>query len=91
MAPAAGAAWQKEVFTLNGTDITNGYVDLANVAITNSIDFVVKGGGIQIEGAGEDYTVSYTGGAGGNTRITWVNSLAAVLIAGDVVVVKYQN
>lgn len=85
---------QKELFTLSGTDITNQYVDLAHVAKTNSIDFLVKGGGIQIEGAGQDYTVNYTGGAGGNTRITFVNGLAtggvSALIAGDVVVAKYQ-
>jgi hypothetical protein len=84
----------KELFVLNGTDITNQYVDLAQVALTNSIDFYVRGGGIMVEGASYDYSVSYTGGAGGNTRITFLNNLAtggpSALIAGDVVVVKYQ-
>jgi hypothetical protein len=84
----------KELFVLVSGDITNQYIDLAHVAKTNSIDFVVKGGGIQIEGASYDYSVSYTGGAGGNTRITFLNDLAtggpSALVATDVVVVKYQ-
>lgn len=78
---------KKELFTLSAGDITNGYIDLLNVAKTDSIDFLVKGGGVQIEGVGQDYTVSYTGGVGGKTRITWA---AIGLIAGDVIVVKYQ-
>jgi len=92
--PAAAPINNKELITLSGTNITNQYIDLAHVAKTNSIDFVVKGGGIMIEGASYDYSVSYTGGAGGNTRITFLNDLAsgglAALIAGDVVVAKYQ-
>lgn len=83
----------KELFTLSGTNITNQYIDLTQVAQTNSIDFLVKGGGVQIEGTSYDYTVSYTGGGGGNTRITFKNDLAtggvSALIAGDIVVVKY--
>ena len=55
---------------------------------------MVKGGGIQIEGASFDYSVNYTGGAGGNTRITFLNDLAtggaSALIAGDVVVAQYE-
>lgn len=97
---SGGGAWRtpatnnKELFTLSGTDITNQYVDLAHVAKTNSIDFLVKGGGVQIEGASYDYSVSYTGGAGGNTRITFLNDLAtgglSALVAGDIVVAKYE-
>jgi orotate phosphoribosyltransferase len=84
----------KQLFTLSSGDITNQYIDLAHVAKTNSIDFLVKGAGTQIEGASYDYSVSYTGGAGGNTRITFLNGLAtggiSALVAGDVVVAKYQ-
>lgn len=91
---ASVATNNKELVTLSGTDITNQYIDLAHVAKTNSIDFVVKGGGIMIEGVSYDYSVDYTGGAGGNTRITFLNDLAtggaSALIAGDVVVAKYQ-
>jgi len=84
--------WEKETFTLAGGDITNQYVDLANVAETDSIDLFVRGGGIMEEG--QSFTVSYTGGAGGNTRISFAGILAtggaSELIAGDVLVVKYQ-
>jgi hypothetical protein len=84
----------KELFVLSGTNITNQYIDLAHVAKTNSINFVVQGEGTQIEGALYDYSVSYTGGAGGNTRITFLNGLAiggtSALIAGDVVAAQYQ-
>ena len=92
--PASGSTNNKELKTLSSGDITNQYVDLAHVAMTNSISFLVKGGGTQIEGASYDYTVSYTGGAGGNTRITFVNGLAtggaSALVAGDVVVAQYE-
>ena len=84
--------WEKQTFTLAGGDITNQYVDLANVAETDSIDLFVRGGGIMEEG--QSYTVSYTGGAGGNTRITFAGILAtagaSALVAGDVLVIKYQ-
>lgn len=91
---AAGEFSKKELFTLSGTDITNQYIDLTQVAKTDSIMFMVKGGGLQIEGASHDYSVSYTGGGGGKTRITFLNDLAtggnSALIATDVVVVKYE-
>lgn len=84
----------KETFVLSGTNITNQYLDLAQVAKTGSILFLVKGGGLQMEGASYDYSVSYTGGAGGNTRITFLNDLAtggpAALVATDVVQVAYS-
>lgn len=83
----------KETIVLSGTDITNQYIDLSNVAQTDSILFMVQGAGSLLEGASYDYSVNYTGGAGGNTRITFLNDLAtggaAALIAGDVVQVNY--
>lgn len=92
--PASGATNNKATTTLNGTDITNQYIDLSHVAVTNSIIFMVQGSGYLIEGASYDYSVNYTGGAGGNTRITFLNDLAtggnAALVAGDVVQVQYQ-
>ena len=94
VSPAAAAINNKQLFVLSSTDITNQYIDLAQVAKNNSISFVVKGGGIMIEGASYDYSVSYTGGAGGNTRITFLNELAtgglSALVAADVVVIQYQ-
>lgn len=83
----------KQTFTLNGTDITNQYLDLSQVAVTDSIHFLVKGAPSLLEGASHDYSVSYTGGSGGVTRITFLNDLAtggnAALIAGDIVQVAY--
>jgi len=88
--PAAGpGTLNKETFTLAAGDITNGYIDLANVALANSIQLLVKNAGVMLEGASHDYTVNLTGGAGGNTRITWVNDLATNLEAGDVLQVAY--
>lgn len=84
----------KETFVLGGTDITNQFLDLAHVARTGSLDFQVQGLPPQLEGASYDYSVSYTGGAGGNTRITFLNGLAtggvSALVATDVVQVDYQ-
>lgn len=79
----------KETFTLVSGDITNGYIDLAQVAINNTILLLVKGSGSMLEGASDDYTVSYTGGVGGKTRITWVNDLATALAVGDKLQVNY--
>lgn len=80
----------KENLTLNGTDITNQYKDLANVALTDTI-LVSVSGIIQYEGS--DYTVNYTGGVGGKTRITFAGDLAtggaAELVSGDVLRVQY--
>jgi hypothetical protein len=83
----------KETFVLSNTNITNQYIDLAHVAKTNSIIFMVDGSGSLLEGASYAYSVNYTGGAGGNTRITFLNNIAtgggAALVAGDVVQVNY--
>jgi len=93
---AAGATTtpNKETFVLSSTDITHQYLDLAHVARTNSIIFMVQGSGYLLEGTSYDYSVSYTGGVGSNTRITFLNDLAtggnAALVAGDVVQVNYS-
>jgi hypothetical protein len=91
----AGGTWAKERIALSATDITNQYIDLAHVAKTDSIMFMVKGGnGMLIEGAGDDYSVNYTGGAGGNTRITFLNDIAtggpSALTSSNIVVVQYE-
>lgn len=84
--------WQKQTFTLNGTDITNQYVDLSAVARNNSVLFLVSAT-VQAETA--DYTVNYTGGAGGFTRITFAGDLAtggnAALVSGDVIRINYVS
>lgn len=82
---------KKENFTLGASDITNQYIDLTQVAIADSIDFVVDG---VIQAEGSDYTVNLTGGAGGKTRITFAGDLAtggaAALVSGDIVRIKYM-
>jgi len=92
-APSGGGTHEKETFTLSAGDITNQYIDLANVAKVDSIHFIVKGGAPTLEGASHDYSVNYTGGAGGNSRITFLNDLAtggaAELVAGDIIQVVY--
>lgn len=84
--------WAKASFTLNGTDITNQYKDFSHVAVTDSVDLIISGV-VQIEGV--DYTLDYTGGSGGNTRLTFAGDLAtggaAELISGDILRVKYQR
>jgi hypothetical protein len=83
---------KKEVFTLGAGDITNQYIDLTQVAETDSIMLVVKGFVPQLET--DDYTVSYTGGAGGKTRISFAGDLAtggnAALVAGDKLAIQYR-
>lgn len=84
---------KKETFTLTATDITNQYIDLANVAGQDSIDFYVSGGGLQNET--DDYTVNYTGGTASKTRITLAGGLAtggvSALISGDKITIKYKT
>lgn len=88
----AGLLAAKETFTLGAGDITNQYVDLAKIAHESSI-MVTVSGIVQTEGT--DYTLNYTGGAGGNTRITFDGELAtggaAELVATDVLRVSYQH
>lgn len=83
--------WEKQNFTLAGGDITNQYVDLTQVAHTDSVMFVVDG---LTMAEGSDYTISYTGGAGGKTRLSFAGDLAtggaSALVAGDIVRVQYQ-
>ena len=73
--------WVKEVFTLTSTDVSNGYVILANVPLDFSIDVVVSGS-LKSQGATADYTLT-----GGGDRLeptgswTWTD--------GDVIEVKY--
>jgi len=90
---AGAPTFAKQTFTLAAGDITNQYIDLAVEAAVNSIQFLVKGAGVVLEGASHEYTVSYTGGSGGVTRITFANDLAtagaAALVAGDVIQIQY--
>lgn len=78
----------KEAITLNGTDITNQYVDLDFSIDNDSLDVVVSG---IVQRLTSDYTLSVVSGV---TRVTFAGDLAtgggAALIAGDVMFFKYQ-
>lgn len=95
--PTTGAIMAKSPkkvpFTLTGTDISNGYVDISDVAAQSSVQFWVAGGGVQSET--DDYTVNYTGGTGGKTRITFAGGLAiggvSELVNGDKLVISYMS
>lgn len=85
----AGAKRFEEGFTLTGTDITNGYVDLSKVASRNSVIFIPRFGLKQKENV--DFTVSYTGGAGGKTRVTFAGDMATILEAGDIIDINFDS
>lgn len=82
---------RKEAFTLTAQNITDGFIDLVNVAGNTSIILVVQG---VTQRETDDYTVNYTGGASSKTRITFVGGLASggisALIATDKVDVHYD-
>lgn len=77
-----------ETFTLTSTDITNSYVDLAQVAQSNSVEVIPAGGSTQRSGT--DYTLNYTGGTGSKTRVTFAGDLSTLLVSGDVIQIFYR-
>lgn len=84
--------WQTETFVLDSGDISNGYLDLAAVALEESTTLSGKGYGNFIEGSTFDYTVNLTGGSGGKTRVSLLNDLISgggALVVGDVVQIHY--
>jgi hypothetical protein len=74
----------KEIFTLAAGDITNGYVDLTQEALDDSVRVTPIGGMEQEITA--DYTLSVVSGV---TRVTFAGDLAAELQAGDKLQVAY--
>jgi hypothetical protein len=84
----------KEKYSVTSNLTTGAFFDLDFVAEVNSISAFVDRLAIH-EGASEDFTVSYTGGVGGVTRITFVNELVtpgqSQLSNGDSVYFKYQK
>lgn len=79
---------KKESLTLNGTDITNQYKDLAILTLASSVTLFVNG---VAQSETDDYTLSTVGGV---TRLTFAGDLAtggnAALISGDVLKVQYR-
>jgi hypothetical protein len=84
---------RKSIFTLASGDITNQYIDLPYVASQDSVDFSVAGSAQQIETV--DFSVNFSGGTSGNTRVSFINGLAtggvSALVAGDIVQVTYTS
>lgn len=82
-------AFNKYNRTLDGTDITNQYIDLPHEVETDSLDVVVDG--LWME-EGDDYTLSVVASV---TRITFAGDLATggatPLIAGDRIQTRYAH
>lgn len=72
-------------FTLSAGDITNGYVDLAHEAESESVAVTPLGGPKQQ--LSTDYTISTVSNV---SRITFAGNLASLAAAGDVLLVEYQ-
>jgi hypothetical protein len=79
----------EESFTLNATDISNGYVDLTKVASRDSVLLFPRFGIKQKEVV--DFTVSYLGGAGGKTRVTFAGDLGSIIADGDVLDINFES
>lgn len=73
-----------EVKTLTGTDISNGYIDLAVLAYAASV-LVISQGIPQTPVT--DFTVSTVGGV---SRVTFAGDLSAQAISGDKLVIIYS-
>lgn len=78
---------QKDVFTLSAQDVTNGYVETANLAMDNTV-MMITGGVVHNEV--ESYTMSVSGAV---SRLTFAGDLAAAgvnpLASGDKVYCQY--
>lgn len=72
-----------EIFTLNATDISNGYVDLAFEA--SEVLSVTPVGGLKQE-EGVDYTLSVVSTV---TRVTFAGDLSSLLADGDKLMITY--
>lgn len=79
----------EEPFTLNPTDISNGYVDLSKVASRDS-EIIFPRFGIK-QSKVVDWTTSYTGGGSGKTRVTFTGDLASLLSSGDVLDIRFRS
>lgn len=78
-----------ESFTLSALNITNQYVDLANLAISDSVELFFQG---VKQKHGVDYTLSNVSNV---TRVTFAGDLATAgfisLIAGDYIEISYRS
>lgn len=79
----------EESFTLNATDISNGYVDLSKVASRES-EIIFPRFGIK-QSKTVDWTTSYTGGASSKTRLTFAGDLASIIEVGDILDIRFRS
>jgi hypothetical protein len=96
LAKQAAFSRSKESFTLASGDITNGYIILSQLALSNSMTAGVQGLGLIQEspdGTAGDYKLATDVGTG-HSKLTWLNDLATggttPLAAGDIIYVKYE-
>jgi hypothetical protein len=75
----------KQINTLTLIDISNGYIDLSKLAITDSTS--VHTGGVELMETDEYITSTVSG----ITRITFAPAILALLSAGDKVYTKYWS
>ena len=81
---AVGSAQGRDFYTLNAGDISNGYINLPQEALTNSLQVHVVGGLLQKPIT--DFTESLDGAV---TRVTFAGDMLN-LIAGDEVIFYYE-
>ena len=84
--PSTIVQFKDEQFTLDGSDIANGYVDLSNEAETGSVLVYPVGGPPQQYSA--DYSVATVSNV---SRVTFAGNLDSLLAATDILVVKYAH
>lgn len=85
IAAATGSQQGREVITLNGTDISNGYIELAQPALANSLMVNAVGGLAQEPGVDFTESIVVT-----NTRVTFAGDLASTLASGDKLLLQYE-
>lgn len=82
-----GADAEEELFTMSAQNVTDGYLDLAHVAMAGSVMVFPVNGPKQL--LGTDYSISYTGGVGSKTRITLLGDMITKMVEGKKVVINY--
>lgn len=82
---AVGSTNAREIFTLSAGNISDGYVDLTQEAIPESVMVTPVGGLLQ------ELTVDFTLTVPvAVTRVTFAGTLAATLVAGDKLIIHYE-
>lgn len=81
--------WREKTIVLTNTDLTNGYVDTDYPATRGSMTVTVEGAPpLHLNSS---YTLNYTSGAGGTSRVTFIGSLATLLAVGETMHLTYKS